>query len=170
MESTLKQIAERLRRAKNVAVFSHMNPDGDAYGSALALSSALENLGINTQVCVETDTPSNLLFIDGLDKVTKAPTREYDLLVCVDCSDVQRLGALAEEFLVAKRKKIDTTDDKSIDVYADENAAEAETAETTEQVEEVEEVEEAAKEPEPQPQAAEEPTAETATEQTEKDE
>ena len=77
----------------------------------------------------------------------------------------------AEETVNAyKRKKIDTTDDKSIDVYADENAAEAETAETTEQVEEVEEVEEAAKEAEPQPQAAEEPTAETATEQTEKDE
>ena len=108
MESTLKQIAERLRRAKNVAIFSHMNPDGDAFGSALALSCALENLGINTQVCVETDVPSNLLFIDGLDKVTKAPTGEYDLLVCVDCSDVQRLGALAEEFFLAKRKKIDT--------------------------------------------------------------
>ncbi len=41
-----------------------------------------------------------------------------------------------------KRKKIDTTDDKSIDVYADEIEEEAEATEETEEVEEVEMVEE----------------------------
>ena len=108
MENSLKQIADRLRRAKSVAIFSHTNPDGDAIGSALALSCALESLGINTQVCIESDLPSNLQFVEGLGKITKAPTAAYDLLVCVDCSELQRLGALSEEFFLAKRKKIDT--------------------------------------------------------------
>lgn len=108
MESSLKQIAERLRRAKSVAIFSHINPDGDAFGSALALSLALEFLGIRTQVCVDNDLPSNLQFVEGLEKVVKTPTQKYDLLVCVDCSEPQRLGALSEELFLAKRNKIDT--------------------------------------------------------------
>ncbi len=108
MNSTLKQIAERIRRAKSVAIFTHMNPDGDALGSAFALGCALDHLHIPNQICVETELPSNLLFLSGLEKVTKQPTAEYDLLVCVDCSEVQRLGELSGEFFLAKRKKIDT--------------------------------------------------------------
>lgn len=108
MGNTLEQIADRLRRAKSVAIFSHMNPDGDAYGSALALARALEFFGAKTQVCIESDLPRNLRFVDGVEKVTKTPTASYDLLVCVDCSDEQRLGALANEFFLAKRNKIDT--------------------------------------------------------------
>lgn len=105
---TLQQIAEKIKRAKKVAIFAHMRPDGDAYGSALALSRALDIFGIENQVCIETATPSNLAFIDGIDKVKKSPQGEYDLLVTVDSSDEQRLGALSDEFLRAKRKKIDT--------------------------------------------------------------
>ncbi|MBQ7924409.1 MAG: bifunctional oligoribonuclease/PAP phosphatase NrnA [Clostridia bacterium] len=104
---TLQQIANRLKKAKQVAIFAHMRPDGDALGSALSLSCALDFLGIANEVCIETDLPSNLLFINGLDKVKKKPEKEYDLLVTLDCSDEQRLGALADEFTKAKRK-IDT--------------------------------------------------------------
>ena len=108
MDCTLEEIAKRIKRAKNVAIFTHMRPDGDAFGSALALSRALDILGVANEVCVETDIPSNLAFVEGIDKVQKAPSREYDLLVTVDCSEVQRLGALSDEFLHAQRKKIDT--------------------------------------------------------------
>lgn len=105
---TLEKIANRIKKAKRIAIFTHMRPDGDAFGSALALSSALDSLGILSEVCVETDIPSNLAFLDGLDKMRKKPQGEYDLLVTVDCSDEQRLGLLTEEFLTARRKKIDT--------------------------------------------------------------
>ena len=108
MNCSLEQIVGRIKSAKSVLIMTHMRPDGDAFGSALALSTALDNLGIENEVCVETDIPSNLAFIDGIDRVKKSPTKAYDLLVCVDCSDEQRLGALSEEFFLAKRKKIDT--------------------------------------------------------------
>jgi len=71
----------------------------------LALSRALEALGIENEVCTETELPSNLLFVDGLQTVKKAPTKEYDLLITLDCSDEQRLGALADEFVKANRQK-----------------------------------------------------------------
>ncbi len=108
MEYTLEQIADRIKRAKHVAIFTHMRPDGDAYGSALALAEALKVLHIPSQVCVETNTPSNLTFINGIETVKKKPQEGFDLLITVDCSDEQRLGALAEDFYLAKRKKIDT--------------------------------------------------------------
>lgn len=104
----MEQIANRIKQAKSVAIFTHMRPDGDAFGSALALSSALDYLNIPNQVCVESDIPSNLSFIEGIEKVTKKPEGEFDLLVTVDCSDEQRLGQLQEVFFQAKRKKIDT--------------------------------------------------------------
>ena len=107
MEYTLEQIAERIKQAKSVAIFTHMRPDGDAFGSSLALSSALDYLKIPNQVCVETEIPSNLAFINGIEKVKRAPEGEYDLLITVDCSDEQRLGELAETFYLARRKKID---------------------------------------------------------------
>ncbi len=105
---TLKQIAERIKRAKNVLIMAHMRPDGDAYGSALALSCALDYLKISNQVCVESEIPSNLTCIKGLERVKRKPTPGYDLIVAVDCSEDHRLGALQEVFLAAKRQKIDT--------------------------------------------------------------
>lgn len=108
MNATLEQIAQRIKKAKSVAIFTHMRPDGDAFGSALSLSAALCNLGIENQVCVETDVPSNLAFLPEIENVKKRPEGEFDLLICVDCSNLQRLGGLLDDFLIATRKKIDT--------------------------------------------------------------
>ncbi len=108
MEHTLRQIADRIKQAKEVLILTHTRPDGDAYGSALALSYALENINISTQVCDESEPPSNLTFLEGLEKVKNKPKEGYDLIVALDCSDEQRLGELQEVFLRAKRNKIDT--------------------------------------------------------------
>jgi len=108
MDFTLEQIAKRIKQAKSVAIFTHMRPDGDALGSALALKSALDFFKTPTQVCVESEIPSNLTFIPGMDMVQKKPKGEFDLLILVDCSDEQRLGYLTDSFYLAKRKKIDT--------------------------------------------------------------
>ena len=108
MDCTLQQIAERIKQAKSVLIMAHMRPDGDAIGSALALSSALDFFKTPNQVCVETDIPSNLAFVEGVEKIRKTPQGDYDLVVTVDCSDEQRLGQLSECFFLAKRKKIDT--------------------------------------------------------------
>ncbi len=105
---TLQQIAEQIKSAKNVLIMTHMRPDGDAYGSALALGCALDYLKTPYQVCVESDTPSNLLFLDGVQNVKKKPKSEYDMIVAVDCSDEGRLGLLQDCFLAAKRKNIPT--------------------------------------------------------------
>ncbi len=107
MES-LQWIAERITQAKRVLILTHMRPDGDAYGSALALATTLRRINIPTQVCDESKIPSNLTFLKGVERITDAPQEGYDLLVTVDCSDEQRLGGLQPCFAAAKRKNIDT--------------------------------------------------------------
>ena len=108
MDCTLEQIAQRIKQARRVLILIHSRPDGDAIGGALALARALNFLKIPTQVCDESDIPSNLTFLEGVEKVTKKPCEGYDLLVALDCSDEQRFGQLSEEFFLAKRKRIDT--------------------------------------------------------------
>lgn len=108
MDCNLEQIANRIKTAKRALILGHTRPDGDAFGSMLALARALETLGISAQTCVDSDFPSNLTGLEGIELVTKAPSEPYDLLICVDCSDVQRLGVLQEEFFLAKRNRIDT--------------------------------------------------------------
>lgn len=108
MESSLKQIAERIKQANGVLILTHSRPDGDAIGGALALARALDFLKIPTQVCDESDIPSNLAFLEGVERVSKKVGGAYDLVVALDCADEQRFGVLSEEFFLAKRKRIDT--------------------------------------------------------------
>ena len=108
MNCTLEEIANRIKKAKSVAIFTHMRPDGDAFGSSLSLACAVRALGLQVEVCVETEIPSNLRFLNGIDEVKKVPETEYDLLITVDCSELTRLGALTDEFGRAMRKNVDT--------------------------------------------------------------
>ncbi len=103
-QSTLKEIASILLSAKKIAVLSHMRPDGDALGSVLALSFALEKLEKNHVVCNESDLPSNLLFLDGLDRVKKTVDEDVDVIIALDSADDTRLGALLEVWNAKKRK------------------------------------------------------------------
>lgn len=103
--NTLQEIAGKLKRAKNVGIFTHVRPDGDAYGSALALSLALNKLSIPSYVCNENEPPSNLAFLTGLDKVQLAPPFEAEVLIAVDASDGARLGTLSDVFFTAKNRK-----------------------------------------------------------------
>lgn len=53
----------------DVVVVSHVNPDGDAVGSTLALSFFLRKLGVNVNVVLPNDFPSFLSWIPGIEDV-----------------------------------------------------------------------------------------------------
>ncbi len=105
MNCTLQEIATQLKAAKKVALFTHMRPDGDAYGSIFALACALDRLGIACSICNESDIPSNLAFMEGLERMKKTPDGDEDLYLALDSADAARLGALQEVFLAFGKKK-----------------------------------------------------------------
>ena len=106
MNVTLQEIAEKLKKSKRVAIFTHMRPDGDAYGSSLALSSALTNLGIENCVLNEAGPPSNLTFVEGVFEVRQTLPFDADTYVAVDNAELSRLGALSDTFARGKGKKV----------------------------------------------------------------
>lgn len=104
MNVTLQEIAQKLKNAKKVALFTHMRPDGDAYGSLFALGCALDRLGIACSLCNESDVPSNLTFLKGLDRLQKTPDGDEDLYLALDSADSARLGNLTECFMAFSKK------------------------------------------------------------------
>src|SRR5437868_14680264 len=72
----------------------HRGPDGDALGSALALASALRELGREVTVYNPDDLPYNFRFLRGAAEVEKslAAGAAFDVTVATDAGAYDRLG------------------------------------------------------------------------------
>ena len=53
----LQEIAKRITRANDIALYCHTKPDGDALGSMLALYVALKNKGKNVSAYCDSTVP-----------------------------------------------------------------------------------------------------------------
>lgn len=93
--STAAEIAKQLNNSNTVAVFCHVRPDGDALGSALALSVALKNAGKNAYAVCDDPVPEKFGFFSVAGEVLNDlpfGAEKFDALVSVDCADVTRIG------------------------------------------------------------------------------
>ena len=83
---------------------SHLNPDGDAMGSALAVSHFLDGLGIENEVLCHHAPPKNLEFLPGIKRVRQVPKNDkHDLAIVVDLESLERLGSTEQYFLECPR-------------------------------------------------------------------
>ncbi len=88
-------IADRLRGARRVLVYSHVRPDGDAIGSILALGLTLQAQGITAvELWCEDAVPGALRFLEGADKIRRPPKepQAFDVVVAVDTATRDRGG------------------------------------------------------------------------------
>ena len=101
--NTFKEIAEVLLGAGKVLIYPHINPDGDAIGSAAAICRTLRNLGKTAYILIEDEVPDNLKFLDkGYTTFDHKITEDVDVSLCVDCGDFSRLPAREEKFREGK--------------------------------------------------------------------
>ena len=97
-------LREELRHASSVLIGTHLNPDGDALGSSLALAAYVESLGIDVEVLCHHPAPRNLRFLPGVGKVRQAPkTEKADLAFMMDLESTDRLGDLRDAILQTPR-------------------------------------------------------------------
>ena len=93
----LKKIAKRLKKANHIAIFTHLNPDGDAIGSSFAVKYTLESLGKCATVYLEKSMPEKFNFLGTdyiiADENTKS---DADCAIVLDCGEYSRLGATAD--------------------------------------------------------------------------
>lgn len=102
-KETFKQIIEALNTSKQILIFPHINPDGDAIGSAAALYKALIYTGKDVHIFVEELMPQYLQFLsEGC--IYELPNDfNPDLCIAVDCSDIGRLGKRFEPYSKGKK-------------------------------------------------------------------
>lgn len=89
-------------KANTIALFSHVNPDGDTCGSALALYRALKMYGKTPYIFCDGKFNDKLQYLDGLCLYNSEQFVKCDVSVAVDCADLARIGNYANEFLSCK--------------------------------------------------------------------
>lgn len=101
-KSKLSLIRNTIEKSKRIAVISHINPDGDNLGSLLAMGISLEKLGKEVKFIKSDSIPENYMFLPNIEKIetVKENNDTIDLLIVLDCSDIERLGE--NKFLVDK--------------------------------------------------------------------
>jgi phosphoesterase RecJ-like protein len=88
-----------VKSAESVLIGTHLNPDGDALGSALAVSHYLDGLGIANDVVCHHMPPRNLRYLPGVSRIRQTPREErYDVGIVVDLDSLERLGSTEPYF------------------------------------------------------------------------
>lgn len=127
MKITLAEAAAKIRQADKIILTAHINPDGDAIGSSLAMMQILRSLGKKAEVYIDDKIPKNFGVLPFAEKIRRPRDFEIlpaDLLLVLD-SEPERTGAV-QKIVDAPILNIDhhiTNTSEEGDLYVDANAA-----------------------------------------------
>ena len=97
-KENIQAFGNLVERADRVLIISHIRPDGDAVGSLIGLGLILEELGKEVNLVLEDGVPKVFHHLTGFDRVFKKAIGVYDLVIAVDCSDIDRTGSVLDEY------------------------------------------------------------------------
>ena len=101
---TLDNILEEIKKADNIVLLTHENPDGDAVGSSLAMLMVLEKMGKKVDLIIP-ELPRVYQFLPFAEKIQKEGKNEpYDLAIAVDTATIKMLNGWSNYFESAKVK------------------------------------------------------------------
>lgn len=109
------KLSKLFSEAEKIVLICHINPDGDAIGSMLALYYYLLSKGKNVEMVSPNYMQDFLLWMEGTDKINvflrrrkkcKKQVEEADLIVMVDFNQTDRLGEIEGEVMRSKAYKV----------------------------------------------------------------
>lgn len=112
---TLSKVLQLLETPSEIVVTSHYNPDGDALGSSLALSSYLRRKGHSVRTIIPNDFPEFLNWMPGREdtviyfhksKTANELLANAGIIFCLDFNSIPRVNLFADKLFEAKGKKI----------------------------------------------------------------
>ena len=104
-KSFFKDAISAIKKGKKFAIFIHINPDGDAVGSAKAIQNLLKTLGKESFIFCDDKVSFDTTFIcDGFDE-DQTKLEECDTYICLDISGVARAGKY-QSYLQRKDKTV----------------------------------------------------------------
>ena len=109
MDVTFEQIHSLFERSTSIVLTTHINPDGDAIGSEVALAAFLENKGKETLIVNLSETPKNLKFLSSIHPIVTFSASDHgqrienaDAFVVLDANQTSRFEAV---WKTAKKSK-----------------------------------------------------------------
>lgn len=90
----MTKLETMIDQAGKIVILGHVNPDGDCVGSCLAVYNYIKEWDSSKTVTVRLERlPSKFSYLSGFDAIeTEAGEETYDLCICLDSSDEERLG------------------------------------------------------------------------------
>lgn len=103
-----------VKQSNNFVITTHMNPDGDAIGSELALARYLKSIGKQVRIINHSHTPEFLKFmmntndeIEIFDQSSHSEVmKQTDIIVVLDLNQLSRTGDLRELIGMSPAKKV----------------------------------------------------------------
>lgn len=122
----LQKFDESIRSANEIAIFTHVSPDGDTLGSSLALFKAIkEHYKKNVTIFISDKIPKVYEFLPCINCYTRIDETNYenkifDLAIAADVATIERMGRSLPLFRKSKFK-INIDHHKSNSNYGDLN-------------------------------------------------
>ena len=110
-----EQIKDILSRSRQIAIVSHRNPDGDAYGSSLGLLHFLKKMGHKVNFVTPNDCPNFLKWMPGQSEIVifeeqtvtaKEILQKAEIIFTLDFNNLSRIGDLEPLIKNSKATKI----------------------------------------------------------------
>lgn len=101
--STIDEILKEVRKANDIIILTHNNPDGDAIGSSLAVYAVIKQMNKNVQIVIP-ELPRLFSFLPYADEIKKeGDKKSYDLAIALDCATIKLLNGWSNYFEDAKK-------------------------------------------------------------------
>lgn len=94
------EMLEAFKAAKRILTLTHVRPDGDAYGSQLAMTLLLRQMGKHVEAWHEEGFLEKFNFLPGGDTIKLPPAQpaDFDLVLALDTAAFTRLGAHSDTY------------------------------------------------------------------------
>lgn len=101
MNNSFKKIASIIKKAKSIAIFTHVSADIDALGSSLSLAYAINSLKKNVKVFLNDKFTysQSLIFSPNFVEFGECDKTKFDLMIGVDAPNSQRFGNYEQVFV-----------------------------------------------------------------------
>ena len=91
MVKAMKKVINEIINNDNFVVLAHVNPDGDAIGSSIALYLYLKGIGKNVDVVIP-NMPKKYCYLEGYNDILSSSDKVYDVGIILDTATYERIN------------------------------------------------------------------------------
>lgn len=95
---SVRTVKQAIKKFRKFLITSHINPEGDAIGSQVAMAYLLKKLGKVSAILNDSPVPNLLRFMKGTENILKEMPHNfnYQAVIILDCPDLMRIGKVNE--------------------------------------------------------------------------